>query len=250
MSLEYLFAWMIVFLRSVGLILQLPIIANRPIPIPMRMGICVCLSTLLAGIVPVGPVPIGMLSLVSIAVMEVLIGLALGFTVRMAFAAVEMAGRIISTEIGLSAAPGFGTPEPSSEPVAALLTTFAVILFFLFNGHHAVISAFARSFDLVAAGQPAFDVAAGETILRGSAHVIELGLRLAAPFIAMNFLITLAFSTLGRAVPRMSVFVLSFSARALAGFGLLAAAGALLARYLYAEFGEMPVRLLQLLPAR
>ena len=52
MTLEYLVTWMMVFLRTLGVILQLPIVAGRPIPVMMRIGICVCIATLLAGLVP------------------------------------------------------------------------------------------------------------------------------------------------------------------------------------------------------
>ena len=39
MSVDYLFTWMMVLLRSVGLIMQLPVVAGRPIPIPVRVAL-------------------------------------------------------------------------------------------------------------------------------------------------------------------------------------------------------------------
>jgi flagellar biosynthetic protein FliR len=247
MNVVYLITWMMVFLRTLGVILQLPIVAGRPIPVVMRIGLCVCIATLLAGIVPPAAMSLTLWGLFTSVIGEVLLGLALGFVGRMSFAAVEMAGRIITTEIGLTASPGIGVPEPSHEPLAALLSTFAVVLFFIFGGHLTMIAALARSFQFVIAGEPALAPAAADTMIRTTSHVIELGMRMAAPFIAMNFLVTLAFSSLGRVVPKLNPFVVSFSAKTIAGFTLLASAGALIARYLYIEFDQTPLRMLQIL---
>lgn len=247
MTLEYLVTWMMVFLRTLGVILQLPIVAGRPIPVMMRIGICVCIATLLAGLVPEATIPLTLWTLLFASAGEVLLGLALGFVGRMSFAAVEMAGRIITTEIGLTASPGMGVPEPANEPLAALLVSFAVVLFFIFGGHLMMLAALTRSFDFVLAGQPHFSPGSGDSMIRATAYVIELGFRIAAPFIAMNFLVVIAFSSLGRVVPKLNPFIVSFSAKILAGLTLLTTAGALIARYLYTEFNEMPVRMLQML---
>lgn len=247
MSLEYLVTWMMVLLRTLGVISQLPIVAGRPIPVMGKVGIAICIASLLVGIVPAAPVPVTLWVLVVAAGGEMLVGLALGFVGRMAFAAVEMAGRIITTEVGLAASPGMGVPEPSSEPMAALLTTFAVVLFFLFGGHLMMISALTRSFTLVLAGQPNLGPDAGDSMIVATSHLIELGLRIAAPFIAMNFLVVLSFSALGRVVPKLNPFIISFSVKSIAGFTLLASAGGLIATYLYSEFSETPVRMLQIL---
>jgi flagellar biosynthesis protein FliR len=247
MTVEYLITWMMVFLRTLGVILQLPAIAGRPIPVMPRIGLCVCIATLLAGLVSTGQVPLTLWDLMMSVIGEILLGLALGFVGRLSFAAVEMAGRIITTELGLSASPGMGVPEPAHEPLAALMTTFAIILFFMFGGHLTMLAALSRSFDFVAAGRPMLSPAAADMMIRSTSHVIELGMRISAPFIAMNFLVTLSFSALGRVVPKLNPFVISFPAKTIVGFTLLSSAGALIARYLYLEFDQTPLRMLQLL---
>lgn len=250
MSLGYLYAWVMIVLRSIGIVLQLPVVAGHPLPITVRVGICVALATLLAGLIPVAPVPSELWGLITGAAFEVVLGLGIGFVIRTTFGAVEMAGRVISSEIGLTATPGMGAPEPSQEPVASLMSTLAIVLFFLFGAHHGVLLALSKSFQICPAGGAGFAASAGGELIADTTRLIELGVRISAPFIAMNFLVNFAFSVLGKAVPRMNVFIVSFSARALFGLALLSTGGALLARYMYVEFGDLPLRMLDIVGRR
>ena len=248
MPIDLVFAWLMVFLRCLGVILLFPTLAGRTLPAMMRVALAACLASVLYGIVPGSTFPTGIGGLVYAAGGEVILGLVLGFIGRLAFAAVELAGRLIANEIGLTAAPGFDVPQPAQEPLPALLSMFAGVMFFLFGAHLSVLTAFSRSFDFAHAGAPAFSDAAMITLIEQTGRVIELGFRIAAPFIALNFLVNIAFSVLGRAVPKMSVFVLSYPLRTLAGLSLLAGAGGLIARYLWVEFDAMPFKLLEILP--
>jgi len=246
MASDLLFTWVMVFFRSLGIVMLIPQMAGRSPPIAVRLGLGMCLATLLSGVVPPAHLPSTGWALIAATAGEVGLGLAMGFIGQLGFQAVELAGRIGSSEVGLSAAPGLNTPQISSEPLAGFLAAFGVVIFFLFGGHLLVLSAFARSFYFAHPGAPLFSSNSNTIVIDATGRVIELGLRMAAPFIALNFLVTLAFSVLGRAVPRIGIFVLSAPVRGLAGLALFASAGGLIARYLYAEFTDLPAKLLQL----
>lgn len=236
-------------LRALGLVGAFPALGGRALPAVLRAALAVALGALLAGVAPGGaPVPVfaNMGDLVLACVHELLLGLALGLVVRALLSGAELAGRLIAGEIGLIAAPGFDAPIPAQEPLPSFLGVFAGLMFFLLHAHEGVLAAYARSFELAPAGAGRLSGAAAATLVDAVVALLALALRMAAPFIALNFVITAGFAILGRAVPKMNVFIVSIALRSLLGFALLAGAGGLLASYLAGEFDRLPWRLLEL----
>ncbi len=248
MPVEFLFATVMGSLRAFGVILALPSLGGRGLPLPIRAGLALLLGGLLAGVVPHAAAGLvgGWAEVAFAAFHEVVLGLAMGFVVRTVLSAAELAGRLIAGEIGLVAAPGFDVPVPAQEPLPSFVGIFAGSMFFLLHAHEGVLAAFARSFELAPAGTGAFSPAAGATLVTAVAHLLDLALRMAAPFIALNFVVTLGFAILGRAVPKMNVFIVSYALRSLLGLLLLAGAGGLIAQYLSGAFDQLPWQMLQL----
>lgn len=239
-------------LRAIGIILAWPMPGNQTMPRPVRVGLTLLIGGLLANVSPVRPElysqPVQ--SLAVGAFHELLLGLAFGLVIRIVLSSAALAGRLIAGEVGIIAAPGFDAPVPSQEPLPTLLGFLGGILFFTLQAHESVLAAFARSFELAPPGQGGLNPLASETLVQAVAQLLELALRMAAPFIALNFVITFAFAILGRAVPKMNVFIISYAMRSLLGFLLLAGGGMLFARYLGAAYDRMPWTMLELVSRR
>lgn len=246
MPVDVLYGGLMGALRALGVVSVLPTPASLPLPWPLRIALAVLLASVLAGTSPVAAMPSTLGAMAGAALHEILLGLAMGFIVRTIFGAAEMAGRLIASEVGVVAAPGIDAPRPDQEPLPSLIVAFAGLMFFVLGAHEVVLLAFARSFELAPAGAASFSPTAADTAVRATAKLIELGVRMAAPFIALNFVITLGFSILGRAVPKMNVFIASIAVRVLGGLLLLASAGTLLTRYFAGTFDELPWQMLDL----
>ena len=119
----------------------------------------------------------------------------------------------------------------SDSTITTLLYYFTLIVFFAAGIHYDVLLAFTLSFEVLPIGS--FFQKANPTLgfVRETATVWVLGTLMAAPFIAMNFLINISFAVLGKAVPKMNVFITSFSVRITCGLTLLISSLLLITSY-------------------
>lgn len=227
--------WVLVLLRTGAFFLGIPLFAGKMIPVKIRIGFGLMLSLLINPLVPASlEIADHFAGAIILSMNEVCIGLLLAMTVRMLFFAVELAGHLISYEIGLMASSSVNPLLGSSDStITTLLYYFALLLFFITGMHYEVLKAFILSFDILPIGS--FFLSANPTFefVNEVSNVFVLGTLIAAPFIAMNFLINISFAVLGKAVPKMNVFMTSFAIRILSGLVLLVSSILLITSYIF-----------------
>ena len=215
--------WVLVLLRTGAFFLGIPLFAGKLIPVRIRMAFGLMLSLLIS---PHVSADLGLSShyvgVILLAINEICIGLLLAMMVRMVFFAVELAGFLISYEIGLMASSSINPLLGSTDAtLSSLFYYFSLLIFFIVGIHHEVIKAFTLSFDLLPIGSFLLRSNPMLEYVSEVSNVFVLGILMAAPFIALNFIVNVSFAVLGKAVPKMNVFITSFAVRILAGLVLL-----------------------------
>ena len=224
-SVHMFYTFLLVFARVGGVIAAAPLLGNHAIPRVVRAGFALIFSLSLTPMVSakVGPVPHHLLLLAGGVLKDALFGLSIGFAARLLFAAVEMAGYFVDTQMGF----GFiNVINPFSQQQSSILSLFqyqlAITVYLLANGHLALLGSVADSFATVAPGavNPHGDIALTMTTLLRTMFV--LGVRLALPASAVLLVVDLAFALVARAVPQMNVFIVGMPAKIIIGLTTVA----------------------------
>lgn len=217
--------WTLVFLRASAMLAIFPLFSLQNFPVQLRIALGAMVAFLVSPMLaPPVLAQAGFFSLLGMLVMEVLSGLLLGFVCRLVFHILEFAGNLISSELGLNMASTLNpfTHNRSDIP-GAVLYYLGALLFLILDLHHALLLAFQKAYTFLPIGGVHLHQTLFSNIVGTTGQLFTLGLLMAAPVIAVSFLVNLVFSVLGRAVPQMNVFSESFSFRILAGlmvFGL------------------------------
>jgi flagellar biosynthesis protein FliR len=219
-------AWLAAFLwpfaRVLGLLIAAPLFGNPRFPLRVRLGLALLITVVVAPTLP--PVPQAApdsLAGLGIFAQQLLIGLTMGFVVRLIFTAVEMAGELIGLQMGLGFAMFYDPQNAGQMPVIGqFLGVLATLIFLALNGHLLMLSALAESFrDLPVGMLPGqgrwLDIAGW------GAGIFSAALLLAMPVIAALLTVNLALAALTRASPQLNVFAIGFPITLAVGFAAL-----------------------------
>ena len=218
----------------------------------VRTGFALLFTYVVAIAIPQHPtLPGHFVTLIVAGIKEITLGLFMGLTVRLAFQAAALAGEVIDSQAGFARDSYFDPIlQGSGGPTNRLLAQFAIVAFLTTGMHLLVFSSFVKSFDIVQLGQWIPSQASVMLLVQKSSEIINLGIQIAAPFIAFNFIINMSFAVLGKAAPQMNVFVVSFAVLILGGLLLLIFSLDVIAQRIIEILKESASNLLLMIQAR
>ncbi|WP_292976905.1 flagellar biosynthetic protein FliR [Nitrosomonas sp.] len=228
---EQLNSWLTIFIwplvRILALMTAAPLLGSSNIPVQVKLGLSVLLAILIAPLLPSLPqMDPGSGTGLIVLLQQVIIGLAMGFSMRIIFTAVEMAGEITGLQMGLGFATFFD-PQQSGQVqlVGRFYGLLATLLFLAIDGHLQIIGILAHSFTTLPVGTDGMDVVSFTALVNWGAKIFTFGLHLALPVLAALLITNLALGILTRAAPQLNIFAVGFPLTL--GIGLLVMSWAL-----------------------
>ncbi|MCB1679680.1 MAG: flagellar biosynthetic protein FliR [Halioglobus sp.] len=247
--LALLQAWYWPFLRVSALLLAAPIFGAGSVPVRARVLLGVLVAALLAPSLPATPAvdvvsPAGIL----LAAQQLLIGLAMGFVLQMAFAAIVIAGQSLAMTMGLGFAMSVDPQNGVQVPVLSqLYVILATLIFLAIDGHLVLIRLVADSFATlpVGAAPTGGELALGVVLWAG--QMFACALLLALPALSAVLLVNISFGVITRAAPQLNIFAVGFPVTITVGFAFILLSMSSMVSVLQGFFDDSLAQALQLL---
>ena len=153
---------------------------------------------------------------------QMLIGLSMGFAMRLVFSAIDLAGTMISNQMGL----GFATAyDPQSAAQTAVVSEFlgmlALLIFLAINGHLMVIAMLGRSFTLLPIGSTTIASTSWQNLANAGGVIFSSGVLLSLPVVCALLIANIALGVLGRVAPQLNLMAIGFPITIVLGFSAL-----------------------------
>ncbi len=224
--------WRFVFVmtRIGAALFAAPLFGAAAVPAQVRVMLTAALAVLVCSWTQVAAPP-ALLSLAGLVVVagEVVIGLALGFVMQLAFAAPAIGAELIGAGMGMSIA---ASADPINGAHSAVFGQyFSVVLTVLFFGigaHLDWISLLIESYRTFPPGTPWLTPGRLHLMDMFAADMFLAGLSIALPVVVLLLVVHIVTGIIGRSAPALNLFALGLPAGVLAGIAALLASAPLI----------------------
>jgi flagellar biosynthetic protein FliR len=198
------------FIRILAMLATAPVFDNRTVQRRTRVALAALIAMLMMPLLPAPPT-LSSAQAIPVLIQQILIGVAMGFSMRLVFAAFEMAGDLLGLQMGLAFAqfidPARGTQTPL---LGSYMGVLASLVFLVIDGHLLVIAAVVQSFELIPVSAKLTVVNAQNIAMAGSI-MFTLALQISLPVLAAVLISNIVLGILARAAPQLNVMSIGFS---------------------------------------
>ncbi len=220
-SLNDFILFFLIFFRVAGIIFTAPVFGSMNVPVQIKASLSILLAALIIPTFHSGALfPTAVVPLTVIMFRELAIGFLIGFFARLIFSAVQLGGQAVGVQMGLGIV---SVIDPQIQQQVSIIAQFkylvAILLFLSFDGHLWFIRAIYLSFKTIGIGT--FYVSGGVMSLTAQmvGDMFVLGVKVAAPILALILCFDTLLGIFARTVPQMNVLILGFPVKI--GLGLL-----------------------------
>lgn len=209
-------------LRVSGMVLIAPIFGAVFAPMRVRVMIAVVIAVAMLPVIPelpqVSPLSVGGFLAIG---RELLIGVTIGFMLKLVVEAATFAGQVVSTGMGLSFAVVVDPQAGNTPLLGRLYIITATLLLLAANAHLALIAAVAESYTLLPIGQSGLAASSALDLVRFGSVIFTGAMHLAMPAVIAILMVNVAFGVISRAAPTLNLFAVGFPVTLMLGFIVL-----------------------------
>ncbi len=234
---------LLIMSRVLALVSMLPLTGTFSVYDPLKVGLGLFMALVVIAYrgVNVAELPHDLPGLAAAMGGEILLGLAMGFTVRVAMEAVNIAGAMAGFQMGFTIA---NVVDPVTGDQVSVIATFqmlaAALIFFLSGFFDAFMEGVLRSFEIVGPGLARPGAAAFETFSTLGAAMFVNSLAIGAPWILVLLIVKIGFGLIARTFPQMNVFFVGFPVTVALGFVIISVGMPMFYAAVTSVLGETP----------
>lgn len=216
---------LLIFLRISSGLIASPIFGNKAFPVLNKIFLSILIAYILFLTIQFKgfeTIPTGSMIFVY-SIKEIITGLTIGFMLQIVFWGVSFAGTLIGFDMGLNLAEVFNPMEETDNNVVGEFLYYgAILIFFLIDGHHYIISGLKYSFSVVPIGHFIFTRALVDLIVQFTGSIFVIAVKIASPIMVSFFLVHIAEGILTKLIPQIQIFFVTQPLKIALGLFLLA----------------------------
>lgn len=236
--------FLLILVRMSGFVFAAPFYSLNNVPRKVKIGLSVFISVLLFSTLEKHALEYtGVIGYAKLVIVELMIGIIIGYMTNICIYILNFAGQIIDMEIGFSMVNVMNPAANMSTTVTGTLYTYFVMLILLATDlYRYIMSAMIDAFRYIPVGQAIFRTSIYSVMVTFMKDYFIIGFRIVLPMFAATLMVNVVLGVLAKVAPQMNMFVIGMQLKVFIGLVILCLAGKYVpdvAELIYSEMKTM-----------